>query len=52
MGLNPGTAGLCPGPKAGAKPLSHPGIPEEVTLNKDCKIVEELAKELASLVVM
>ena len=25
-GLNPGTPGSCPGPKAGAKPLSHPGI--------------------------
>ena len=24
---NPGTPGLCPVPKAGAKPLSHPGIP-------------------------
>ena len=27
VGLDPGTLGLCPGPKAGAKPLSHPGIP-------------------------
>ena len=27
MGLNPGTPGSCPGPKAGAKLLSHPGIP-------------------------
>ena len=27
MGLDPGTPGPCPGPKAGAKPLSHPGIP-------------------------
>ena len=27
-GLDPGTAGSCPGPKAGAKPLSHPGIPD------------------------
>ena len=27
MGLYPGTPALCPGPKAGAKPLSHPGIP-------------------------
>ena len=27
VGLNPGTPGSCPGPKAGAKPLSHPGIP-------------------------
>ena len=26
-GLYPGTPGLCPGPKAGAKLLSHPGIP-------------------------
>ena len=27
MGLDPGTPGSCPGAKAGAKPLSHPGIP-------------------------
>ena len=27
MGLHPGTPGSCPGLKAGAKPLSHPGIP-------------------------
>ena len=27
VGLNPGSLGSCPGPKAGAKPLSHPGIP-------------------------
>ena len=26
-GLDPGTAGSCPEPKAGAKPLRHPGIP-------------------------
>ena len=26
--LDPGTPGLHPGPKAGAKPLSHPGIPD------------------------
>ena len=25
--LDPRTPGSCPGPKAGAKPLSHPGIP-------------------------
>ena len=30
MGLDPGTPGLRPGPKAGAKPLSHPGIPTTV----------------------
>ena len=27
-GLDPGTPGSRPGPKAGAKPLSHPGIPD------------------------
>ena len=27
VGLNPGTPGSCPGPKAGGKPLSHPGVP-------------------------
>ena len=27
-GLDPGTPGSCPGPKAGAKLLSHPGIPK------------------------
>ena len=28
MGLDPRIPGSCPGPQAGAKPLSHPGIPE------------------------
>ena len=28
VGLNPGTPGSYPRPKAGAKPLSHPGIPK------------------------
>ena len=27
VGLNPGSPGSRPGPKAGAKPLRHPGIP-------------------------
>ena len=27
VGLDPGTPGSHPGPKAGAKPLSHSGIP-------------------------
>ena len=30
-GLDPGTPGSLPGPKAGAKPLSHPGIPLSLT---------------------
>ena len=32
MGLDPGSPGLSPGLKAGAKPLSHPGIPDEIFL--------------------
>ena len=27
VGLDPGSPGSCPEPKAGTKPLSHPGIP-------------------------
>ena len=27
-GLNPGTPGSCPEPKADAQPLSHPGCPK------------------------
>ena len=27
MGLNPGTPGSCPEPKADTQPLSHPGVP-------------------------
>ena len=34
VGLNPGTTGSCPGPRAGTKPLSHPGIPLVVILNE------------------
>ena len=34
VGLDPRTPGLCPGPKAGTKPLSHPpGIPNYSFLN-------------------
>ena len=32
MGFDPGSPGSRPGPKAGAKPLRHPGIPESLTL--------------------
>ena len=31
--LNPRTPGSCPGPKAGTKLLSHPGIPNAYNLN-------------------
>ena len=33
VGIDPGTPGSHPGPKAGAKPLSHPGIPMFKDLN-------------------
>ena len=32
VGFDPGSPGLSPGPKAGAKPLRHPGIPWPVFL--------------------
>ena len=32
VGLDPGPPGSGPGPKAGAKPLSHPGIPRSLVL--------------------
>ena len=38
VGLDPWTPGSCPGPKAGAKLLSHPGIPYSWTL----KVLVEL----------
>ena len=28
VGFDPGSPGSCPGPKVGAKPLCHPGIPK------------------------
>ena len=30
VGFDPGSPGSRPGPKAGAKPLRHPGIPHNV----------------------
>ena len=32
VGFDPGSPGSRPGPKAGAKPLRHPGIPPRVSL--------------------
>ena len=37
VGLDPGTPGLRPEPKAGAKPLSHPEIPQNVKNYKGSK---------------
>ena len=35
VGLDPQTPGSCPGLKAGAKPLSHPGVPNTAHLKKN-----------------
>ena len=32
VGIDPGSPGSGPGPKAGAKPLRHPGIPDFISL--------------------
>ena len=32
VGFDPGSPGSCSGPKAGAKPLRHPGIPIQTIL--------------------
>ena len=32
VGFDPGSPGLRPGPKAGAKPLCHPGIPPKFVI--------------------
>ena len=34
VGFDPGSPGSRPGPKAGAKPLRHPGIPSLLLFNK------------------
>ena len=34
VGFDPGFPGSCPGPKVGAKPLRHPGIPKIKSFKK------------------
>ena len=36
VGFDPGPPGSRPGPKAGAKPLRHPGIPSPWYFDRDC----------------
>ena len=43
-GLDPGTPGLCPGPKAGTKLLSHPGIPQSGLLENVIQIISLYAQ--------
>ena len=41
VGFDPGSPGSRSGPKAGAKPLRHPGIPTAEILNEACILVGE-----------
>ena len=44
VGLDPGSPGSRPGPKAGAKPLRHPGIPDPRLLKRNRRHVLPRAK--------
>ena len=37
VALDPRTPGPCPGPKAGIKPLSHPGVPKILFIREQIK---------------
>ena len=40
VGLDPETPRPCPGPKAGAKPLSHTGVPEDLFLKNKIMLLK------------
>ena len=48
MGLDPWTPGLCPGLKAGAKPLSNSGIHPSLS-SDNCRWERALARKLRHL---
>ena len=50
VGFDPGSPGSRPGPKAGAKPLSHPGIPAVRNLKGDPGQSLLLGKEIETRV--
>ena len=39
VGFDPGSPGSRPGPKAGAKPLRHPGIPVKLFIHSHPKCI-------------
>ena len=45
VGFDPGSPGSRPGPKAGAKPLRHPGIPTLYNFNHDAMKLEVGSKK-------
>ena len=46
VGFDPGSPGYRPGPKAGAKPLHHPGIPERNLIDDLVHFVYFTAEEV------
>ena len=44
VGFDPGSPGSRPGPKAGAKPLRHPGIPKFNSFNSKCPNYKKMFK--------
>ena len=42
VGFDPGSPGSRPGPKAGAKPLYHPGIPIAIVIIIGSSILEQI----------
>ena len=49
MGFNPGSPGSCPGPKAGTKPLRHPGIPlPGLNSRKGCAFLKQVVSLVLS----
>ena len=48
VGLDPGSPGSHPAPKAGAKPLRHPGIPLSLfQINKNFRKKKKIKQDLA-----
>ncbi|CAD7693982.1 unnamed protein product [Nyctereutes procyonoides] len=45
VGFDPGSPGSRPGPKAGAKPLRHPGIPRSVFLKKQTNACTQVSAQ-------
>ena len=48
MGFDPGSPGSRPGPKAGAKPLRHPGIPKRSILKGKVRVLLKRPNEKQS----
>ena len=44
VGLDPGSPGSRPGPKAGAKPLRHPGIPRFIVFEQESEVLNMTSK--------